>query len=148
MVLIMAGSFGVKKSLGLYERLAATGLPVQFVVITGNNEALRRGFAEAAARYPGVHTQVEGFRVDVQRFMFAADLLVTKPGAHGFEALACDLPMAVFDAIPGQEEENAQFLEKRGMAVRLEAGRSGAQLRELLQEPERLKGMAGGMPVF
>ncbi|MFR1476851.1 MAG: galactosyldiacylglycerol synthase, partial [Hydrogeniiclostridium mannosilyticum] len=51
-VLIMAGSFGVKKSLGLYEHLAAAELPVQFVVITGNNEALRQGFTEAAAHYP------------------------------------------------------------------------------------------------
>ena len=43
--------------------------------------------------------------------MHAADLLVTKPGGLTVsEALACDIPLAVFDAIPGQEEDNAQFL--------------------------------------
>ena len=148
-VLIMAGSFGVKKSLGLYEHLAAAELPVQFVVITGNNEALRQGFTEAAARYPNVRTRVEGFRADVQHFMFAADLLVTKPGGLTVsEALACGLPLAVFDAIPGQEEENAFFLEKRGMAIRLEAGRCGEQIRALLQESGRLEEMRAACRAF
>ena len=76
----MAGSFGGQKSLGLYEHLAAAELPVQFVVITGNNEALRQGLYRSGGRYPNVRTRVEGFRADVQHFMFAADLLVTKPG--------------------------------------------------------------------
>ena len=33
------------------------------------------------------------------------------------EALACNTPLVIFDAIPGQEEENADFLVKNNMAV-------------------------------
>ena len=35
------------------------------------------------------------------------------------EALACNTPLVIFDAIPGQEEENADFLVKNNMAIRL-----------------------------
>lgn len=148
-ILMMAGSFGVKKSLRLYEQLASINLPVQFVVIAGNNEKLRRDFTEAASRHPNVHTKVEGFRSDVQHFMFAADLLITKPGGLTVsEALACGLPMAVFDAIPGQEEENASFLEKHGMAIRLDAKHCGCQLQELLQSPDRLNKMQEACRTF
>ncbi len=42
--------------------------------------------------------------------MRACDLLITKPGGLTVsEALACNIPLAVFDAIPGQEEDNADF---------------------------------------
>ena len=96
-----------------------------------------------------MRTRVEGFRADVQHFMFAADLLVTKPGGLTVsEALACGLPLAVFEAIPGQEEENAFFLEKRGMAIRLEAGRCGEHVRALLQESGRLEEMRAACRAF
>ena len=33
------------------------------------------------------------------------------------EALACNTPLVIFDAIPGQEEENAQFLEHSNVGI-------------------------------
>lgn len=58
------------------------------------------------------------------------------------EALACNLPMAVFDAIPGQEEDNARFLKTHDMCVRIEKGSDFAQeISQLLQEKKRLQAM-------
>lgn len=43
--------------------------------------------------------------------MKCADMIITKPGGLTVtEALACNIPLVIFDAIPGQEEENADFL--------------------------------------
>lgn len=57
----------------------------------------------------------------VEQYMQMADLIVTKPGGLTVsEAIVSDLPMAIFKAIPGQEEQNASFLVGKGMAVRLE----------------------------
>ena len=58
------------------------------------------------------------------------------------EALACNLPMAVFDAIPGQEEDNANFLKIHDMGVRLQKdGDFAQQISSLLKEKEKLQEM-------
>ena len=75
---------------------------------------------EKGSRIP---TKLVYFTDEVEKYMHAADLLVTKPGGLTVsEALACNLPMAVFDAIPGQEEDNANFLKTHDMCVRLQKG--------------------------
>ena len=44
-------------------------------------------------------------------------LVVTKPGGlTTTESLASGLPLILINPIPGQEEENAEFLEKEGVA--------------------------------
>ena len=48
----------------------------------------------------------------------------------------------MFDAIPGQEEDNAQFLMSHGMAVRIGKGDSCAKtIQTLLQDEEKLRRM-------
>ena len=75
--------------------------------------------------------------------MSAADLIITKPGGLTVsEALACSLPMALFGEIPGQEEENANFLVGNNMAVKLDKKSSNLKSVEaLLKNPDRLNYM-------
>ena len=50
--------------------------------------------------------------------MAISDLVITKPGGLTVsESLASNLPLIVINPIPGQEEENAEFLESSGCAV-------------------------------
>lgn len=73
--------------------------------------------------YYSKETRLIYFTDKVYSYMQAADLIITKPGGLTVsEALASNLPMAVFDAIPGQEEENAEFLVKNNMAVNIGKG--------------------------
>ncbi|MDO4731027.1 MAG: glycosyltransferase, partial [Clostridia bacterium] len=65
-------------------------------------------------------TELIYFTTEIEKYMKISDLIITKPGGLTVsEALACNLPMAIFDAIPGQEEENAEFLIKNNMAIQL-----------------------------
>ena len=58
------------------------------------------------------------FTNKVPEFMSISDLVVTKPGGlTTSESLASSLPMIVINPIPGQEEENAEFLESNGIAI-------------------------------
>ena len=58
------------------------------------------------------------FTNKVPEFMSVSDLVVTKPGGlTTSESLASKLPMVIINPIPGQEEENAQFLEENGIAI-------------------------------
>ena len=72
--------------------------------------------------------------------MQMSDLIITKPGGLTIsEALACNLPMALFEAIPGQEEENAEFLVSKNMAVKLTPGESEEKIiSNLIQNPQQL----------
>lgn len=58
-------------------------------------------------------------------------------------------PLAVFDAIPGQEEDNAQFLLSHNMAVRIRAGEScGKTIRIVLADNRRLEDMRSSCERF
>ena len=142
-VLFMAGSFGVANIIKLYRELADTDVKMQIIVITGRNQQLYEAFERELAGGERLPTRIIYFTDEVEKYMHASDLLVTKPGGLTVsEALACNLPMAVFDAIPGQEEDNANFLKVHDMGVRLEKdGDFAGQISALLSEKEKLREM-------
>ncbi len=54
----------------------------------------------------------------LNELMPACDVLVSKAGGITMtEAMACRLPVVVYRPIPGQERENARFLERQGAAA-------------------------------
>ena len=148
-ILMMAGSFGVDNVLDFYRQICGVGLPFQIVIITGKNEKLYLAFLDEVkgAEKP---TKVIYFTTEVEDYMHASDLLITKPGGLTVsEALACGIPLAVFDAIPGQEEDNADFLLTNDMAVRLIPGTDCAgTIRSLLENTRRLDEMRGNCEGF
>ena len=141
-VLIMAGSFGVANILKIYRSISQIDTRFQMVVITGRNRKLYSAFEEVIPESPK-KTKLVFFTDEVENYMHAADLLITKPGGLTVsEALACGIPLAVFDAIPGQEEDNADFLLTHQMAVRLDKNRDyGETIRSLLEDSRKLEKM-------
>lgn len=93
-------------------------------------------------KYPK-NTQLIYFTNEVEKYMSVSDLILTKPGGLTVsEALACNLPMALYDAIPGQEEENANFLVSNNMAVKLSSSDDISKtVSELISDPEKLQAM-------
>lgn len=148
-VLLMAGSFGVKNIVQIYREIVRIPREFQMVVITGKNKRLYQTLQTTALLSP-VFTRLLLFTEEVERYMHASDLLITKPGGLTVsEALASDLPMLVFDSIPGPEEDNASFLERNGMAKRLRKGEScAAALQTLLEHPEELTVMRDACSKF
>ena len=171
-MLIMAGSFGVTDVLKIYHKIVKSPADFQVIVITGKNEKLYETFEKYLAkidinntmyeirqanpdikkhtsmrsskhRKPSKTTKLLFFTDKVDRYMQMADIIVTKPGGLTVtEAIATGLPMAIFKAIPGQEEQNADYLVKNGMAVRLEKNNKCTELiTELIEKPEILESM-------
>ncbi len=149
-VLFMAGSFGVSNIIKLYRQLESSDTRMQIIIITGRNKKLYEAFEKELAVGTRIPSRLIFFTDEVEKYMHASNLLVTKPGGLTVsEALACGLPMAVFDAIPGQEEDNAQFLATHDMCVRLHKGGDFAgEISSLLQEKERLQSMRENCRVF
>ena len=80
---------------------------------------MKSGFEEIVAKYNKSDSiKVLEFTNQVPELMSISDLVVTKPGGlTTTERLASGLPIIAINPIPGQEEENAQFLESAGVAV-------------------------------
>ncbi len=148
-VLLMAGSFGVKAAIDFCEALIKSADNMQLIVITGNNESLRESFQRLLSGC-SITYKLLGFTTEVHKYMQAADLLITKPGGLTVsEALASNLPLAVFDAIPGQEEDNADFLARHCMGVKLGKESCNAKIvAELANDAERLAQMKAACAAF
>jgi len=124
--LLMGGAYGVLSDLkALCKTLANSELPSQLIVVCGQDDNLYESLDDivAQARNPVLRF---GFVHNVDELMSAADIIITKAGGLTVsEALTKRLPIVVFKPIPGQETENALFLEKIG------AGRTAHNQEEL-----------------
>ena len=148
-ILMMAGSFGVNNVFDVYENIIDIDLDFQIILVTGKNQKLYNNFEKIVEDSPK-KTKLIYFTDEINKYMQASDIIITKPGGLTVtEALACNIPMAVFDAIPGQEEENAEFLLKHNMAVRIKDGQSCRQsIIELLNDEDKLEGMKAACKSF
>ncbi|MDE2482927.1 MAG: glycosyltransferase [bacterium] len=139
-VMLMAGGEGGGKLLPTTLALARARLPIHLLVVCGRNEPLRLKLEEAASSLPTPMT-VLGFTDQIPEYFRAVDLLVTKAGPGSLaEANAAQLPVVVYDYVPGQERGNVDFVRHNGLgAVALHgAGEVVQAVRNMIRTPERL----------
>ena len=135
--LFMAGSFGVSEVFDFYREIADKAVDCQFIVITGNNEKLFHKFEKIARS----NTKLLMFVSNVEDYMHAADIIITKPGGLTVsESLQCELPMAIYSAYPGQEKDNAIYLKENGVAILLDKN-PGDAIRNLISNEGLLSKM-------
>ena len=91
----------------------------QIVAIAGKNEKMKIAFEKLVAETNSESfVKVLAYTKQVPELMSISDLVVTKPGGlTTTESLASGLPIVAINPIPGQEEENAKFLEDEGVAI-------------------------------
>ena len=115
-VLVMFGGNGSTLSSGIVERIQASGLPLQVIVLCGRNE-------ELLARLSGrPHCHAVGFTDRVADYMRLADIFIGKPGPGSLsEAQHMGLPAIVeLNARTlVQERYNPVWLEERGVGLAL-----------------------------
>lgn len=142
------GEFGLGKSrtVSIFESFVKhAGDKAQVIAIAGKNESMKEQFEEVVKKYSKEDSvRVLGFTKRVPALMSISDVVVTKPGGlTTSESLASHLPMVVINPIPGQEEENAAFLENKGIAVWIRKDSNVDEIVEnLLSNPTRLKNMS------
>jgi processive 1,2-diacylglycerol beta-glucosyltransferase len=142
-ILVMGGGCGIFDSgASLVESLEALPKTAQIVIVCGRNRKLEREFIQRAGQSKH-RIQVKGYIDYVHELMAVADLMITKPGGLTIsEALAMNLPMVLYKSIPGQEEDNADFLLQSGTAVAADTRPALiAQISKLLLCPEMLLAM-------
>ncbi|GAA0744179.1 MGDG synthase family glycosyltransferase [Clostridium oceanicum] len=148
-LLMMGGSLGIGKISSIYKKLMNLEDDIQIIVITGNNKKLYSELDKLKTSAKN-KTKVIGFTNKVNKYMQCADVLLTKPGGLTItEALICNLPMAIFSPIPGQEEKNARFLLKNNLAININSiDNAPDEIHKLLSSENKLKSMKHNCSIF
>ncbi len=99
---------------------------------------------------PSKPTKLLYYTNEVEKYMHMADFIITKPGGLTVsESIAANLPMVIFKAIPGQEEQNADFLVGKNMAVRLKKDTTCTEtITELVGNKQKLADMRNAIKTF
>ena len=140
------GEFGLGKTrtVEIFEGFVQYCKDMQIIAIAGKNEKMKLAFEKIVSKY---HQQknvlVLEYTSQVPEFMSVSDLVVTKPGGlTTTESLVSHLPMVIINPIPGQEEKNAKFLVKNGIAIWIKKDDDVIQtLTDLFSDPEKLETM-------
>lgn len=140
------GKMGLGKSrtLEILEILAENFTDLQMVAISGQNEEMNAQFKKIVATHHREDSiKVLEFTNKVPELMTISDLVITKPGGlTTTESLASGLPIIIINPIPGQEEENAEFLEERKVGVWIKKGDNiEEKLVSILGNPEKMQEM-------
>jgi 1,2-diacylglycerol 3-beta-galactosyltransferase len=114
-ILSIGGGAGMGPLVANAKAIDKLGLDCEQVVVAGHNETMRAMLEAYMWQRP---THVYGFINNVQVFMRAADLLITKAGpATITEAAIVGLPMVISDAIQYQESPNVDFVVRQNAGV-------------------------------
>ncbi len=139
-VMLMAGGEGGGKLLPTTLALAKARLPIHLLVVCGRNEPLREKLEEMSHSLPTPMT-VLGFTDKIPEYFRAVDLLVTKAGPGSLaEANAAQLPVVVYDYVPGQERGNVEFVRHNGLGTVAIHGAAEVvrAVRSMIRTPHRL----------
>lgn len=148
-VLLMGGGLGIGPLEKIVMALDRVSLPICAVVIVGRSRRSEGRVLDCAHRI-GYPLRVLRFVDNVDQYMHASDLLITKPGGlTSAEALAAQLPMVLFKPLPGQEERNTRYLVTRRAAVRARRYADlSSTVEKLLRSPGRIEQMRQVMAEF
>lgn len=140
------GEFGLGKTqtFKIFKSFVECPENIQIVAISGKNPKMKEAFenlVESLNKTDSV--KILEYTNQVPELMSISDLVVTKPGGlTTTESLASGLPIVVINPIPGQEEENATYLEENKVAIWLKKDDNvEAILKDLFSNPEKMQEM-------
>ena len=143
-VLLMGGSMGLKAMKKVLNNLVMNENAMRIIAVCGNNNILKCEIEENYEnRFNDKEIIVYGFTKEIPQLMDISDVIITKPGGLTVsEAIAKNVPMIIPYFIPGQEEENADFLTKCKVAIRVDDIKDINEIIDyIVQNPEVLDRM-------
>ena len=115
-LLVLLGGTGLGDPNRILPEVLKIQHELEVVIITGRNQRLEARLRNELAGFS--HIRVLGWVDNIQEWMVASDLMVSKPGGGTLtEGFACGLPMLAFDPLPGNEERTCQWIEKWGAGI-------------------------------
>ena len=110
---------GKARTLEILKILASDFRDFQIIAISGKNKDMYDNFIQIVKSNNREDSiKVLDFTDKVPELMSISDVVITKPGGlTTTESLVSNLPIIIINPIPGQEEENAEFLENNYVGI-------------------------------
>ena len=141
--LIVGGQFKLSAVKALIDDLEKNQAgKIQYLIVAGRDGEFEKA-AEQSNLKQMANVKTFGFIPNLEELMAASDIIFSKAGGLTVsECLATGLPLIINKVIPGQEEDNVEFLTGHGAAVKVNNIKEISQLiDELLARPEKLAAM-------
>lgn len=140
------GEMGLGKSrtIEILKTLAENFKDLQIIAISGKNKEMNEHFSEIVKQFSREDSiKVLEYTNKVPELMSISDVVITKPGGlTTTESLASGLPIIIINPIPGQEEENAKFLENKNVAIWIrKKDNVEEKLKEIFSNSEKMQEM-------
>ncbi len=140
------GEFGLGKdrTVQLLKNLITVAKDYQIVAISGKNAKMKLAFEKVVSDLCVENrVRVLPFTDKVPELMSISNVVITKPGGlTTTESLVSKLPIIVINPLPGQEEENALFLEKNKVGIWIRNDdNSEVVLSQIFNSPDKLEEM-------
>ena len=133
-ILVMSGGQGLGQVEKIVKSLTKTlSFPYTITAITGKNKKLQKKLKKQ--NNPNI--TVIGWTNNIEQYMRRADIIISKPGGlTTTECITLGKPLIAINPIPGQEEANAQYIEKHGYGL---VAKSITDLPQLIQQAKKLQ---------
>lgn len=137
--LLMSGSMGFGDTIDIARYIFEKGDEhTKIIAITGNNKDLAKEFLISFPTESRL--EVVGFTTEVDTYMEASDVLLSKPGGlSSTEALVKGIPIVHTSPIPGCESENVQFFTEHNLSVCAHNAKEAGRLANNLMNDEFLR---------
>ena len=140
------GEFGLGKTqtFKIFKSFVECHENIQIVAIAGKNPKMKESFEHLVDELDKHdYVKILEYTNKVPELMSISDLVVTKPGGlTTTESLASGLPIVVINPIPGQEEENASYLEENKVAIWIKKDDNIEEiLNSLFASPDKMQEM-------
>ena len=140
-ILLSLGSQGFGTPERILKEILKVRADLEVVLLAGRNRRIEKRLKERCKHLPQV--RVLGWIENVQEWMVASDLMISKPGGGTLnEGFACGLPMLAFNPLPGNEERTCRWIEKWGAGIWIKKpGDLALIIASLLTAPSKLDGL-------
>ncbi len=115
--LIMSGGEG-SGDMNNVARILLDNFNCNIRIIAGRNESMKEKLEKTLSQqFPG-RVEVYGYVTNIQDFMLKSDIAFTRGSPNVMmEAVACNVPLIITGALPGQEQENPDFAVNNKLGI-------------------------------
>jgi len=127
-LLIVGGRISYNNLIKIINGVKKNNKDLQFIIVAGRDKALQEKLNDSEIVNDPA-TRVFGFVNNLEDYMSSSDLILTKAGGLTVsECLVKNLPMVFNDIIPGQEEDNVNYVARQGAGVKARGVRKSIEV--------------------
>jgi processive 1,2-diacylglycerol beta-glucosyltransferase len=119
-LLLMGGSLGLNTIFIVLKELLKNPNKLRITVVCGKNDHLKNKLVNYCKEneFKNKKLHILGFTKDISYLMDYCDVIISKPGGLTVtESIVKNIPLVIPFAIPGQENENIDFLVTEGYSI-------------------------------